>query len=561
MAYYFLINYPAGNTILSSKAHTTTMSCKAIDLSHHLNELSRSRVASPLKDIIKYMGEPGMISLAGGLPHPSLFPFGEVNTKIYAPDADLQSTGCTPNSPVDVSIPKYASPSNKNTLSSALQYGTSHGSAALSSFIRAFTSRVMNPGYSDFDILLNSGNTDAWNKVVNILCEYGDYILVEEYTYPSSQALWAPMRCKGVPILIDKDGMVPEALEVVLRDWDRVHPGVKRPHLLYLVPVGQNPTGATLSLERKKAIYNICVEYDVIICEDDPYYFLQFPKYVLPSQRNSEQYPDANEHLNPNSPGFEFDEQTLIDSLIPTFLSLDVQGRVIRLDTFSKTLGPGNRLGYFICNPVFAERLLRATEVTTQAASGWSQAHVEGLLTSWGQKGFLRWMIAMRDTYTTRREWMCDIIAESFDLVPSPEGIVDDVVAVQKDHGSTKDAITVPLFSFSFPKGGMFLWIKLYLSSNSIYQTMLKESQSSGTTAEAAVATTIEWAEAFWMDLIKEKVLLTPGSYYTPIIGAGGMKHTQPGVTFFRLAFSFETREEMKLGIERMAKVFERWWM
>lgn len=109
--------------------------------------------------------------------------------------------------------------------------GSSYGSASLSSFIREFTSHVMTPGYSDFEILLHSGNTDAWNKVVNILCEFGDYILVEEHTYPSSQALWAPMGCKGVPIPIDKDGLIPEALELVLKNWDQTFPGIKRPHL------------------------------------------------------------------------------------------------------------------------------------------------------------------------------------------------------------------------------------------------------------------------------------------------------------------------------------------
>ena len=89
----------------------------------------------------------------------------------------------------------------------------------------------MKPAYSDFEILLHSGNTDGWNKVVNILCEFGDYILVEEHTYPSSQAVWAPMGCKGVPISIDKDGMVPAALELVLKNWNTTHPGAKRPHL------------------------------------------------------------------------------------------------------------------------------------------------------------------------------------------------------------------------------------------------------------------------------------------------------------------------------------------
>ncbi|KAJ3828925.1 pyridoxal phosphate-dependent transferase [Lentinula raphanica] len=517
---------------------------KAIDLSHHLNELSRSRVPSPLKDIIKYMKEPGMISLAGGLPHPDLFPFAEITATSYVPDVDLRSTGGEDiHSTLNFSIPKNVSPSHQNTLSAALQYGTSYGSANLSSFIREFTSRVMNPAYSDFEILLDSGNTDAWNKVVNILCEFGDYILVEEHTYPSSQAVWAPMKCIGVPISIDKNGLIPESLHDTLKNWNNTHPGVKRPHLLYTVPVGHNPTGSTLSLERKKKIYEICVEYDIIICEDDPYYFLQFPPYTL--------RPSSSETQKTAENPVAFDRQAYIESLVPTFISLDVQGRVIRLDTFSKTLGPGNRLGYLVCNPLFAERILRATEVTTQSPSGLSQALVEGLLTSWRQDGYLRWLSGLRDSYTSRRNWMCEIMAETFDLLPSPQNITDDVVAVQKGHASTKD--TFPYFSFSFPKGGMFLWIKLYLAHNATYQD-LKATSSSGAVATA------KWAEAFWMDLIKEKVLLVPGSYYTPIVGNNERMIQDSDVVFFRVAFSYETKEEMKIGIERMAVVFQRWW-
>jgi aromatic amino acid aminotransferase I len=105
---------------------------------------------------------------------------------------------------------------------------------------------------------------------------------------------------------------------------------------LYIVPVGQNPTSSTLSLERKRAIYDICVVYDVIICEDDPYYFLTFPPYVLPSQRQSRTNGSIHGVSSADKTSSVFDEQALIDSLVPTFLSLDTQGRVIRLDTFSK---------------------------------------------------------------------------------------------------------------------------------------------------------------------------------------------------------------------------------
>ncbi|KAF9260461.1 PLP-dependent transferase [Marasmius fiardii PR-910] len=508
---------------------------QSVNLSHHLNTLSRSRVPSPLKDIIKYMNEPGMISLAGGLPHPSLFPYHKLHVDVYTPDA-LNGHGEPADTSLALHSEKYADSATRTDISAALQYTTSAGSARLSSFIRKFTEDVLRPGFSDFEILLNFGNTDAWSKVVSLLCEYGDYILVEEHTYPSSQALWAPMGCRGVPIQMDKDGIVPQALQQVLGGWNEAERRGKRPKLLYVIPVAQNPTGATLTLERKQAIYDICVKYDIIICEDDPYYFLQLPAYARPEQRRSR----VATEMTPDE---------LIKSLIPTFLHLDWQGRVIRLETFSKTLAPGNRLGYFICNPVFAERLLRATEVMTQAPAGWSQIIVEELLTTWGQEGFLRWMTGLRHKYAVRRDWMCDSLAELFDVVPAPEGLVDDVVAYPKGRGG--EGRTAPFFSFSYPKGGMFLWIKLDLSQNPIYQKMKADGEAN---AEQ------KWADEFWVSMIKSKVLLVPGSYYTPILGDDQRMEQDTAVAHFRLAFSLETREDMHVGIQRMARTFEENW-
>ncbi|KAF5341482.1 hypothetical protein D9758_013938 [Tetrapyrgos nigripes] len=522
---------------------------KSIDLSHHLNTLSRSRVPSPLKDLIKYMREPGMISLAGGLPHPSLFPYTSLQLQVYAPETDLtqQQRQDASSSPMDISILKHPSPGHPNNLSAALQYGTAHGSPTLSSFLHNFVSRVFRPAYSDFEILLNFGNTDAWNKVINILCEPGDPILIEQHTYASAQAVWAPMGCRGVPVGLDKDGVVPGDLERILSTWE----GERRPTLLYIVPTGQNPTGSTLSLERKKEIYEICVKWDVIICEDDPYYFLQMEEYSSPSLSNGSPPNGSNGSNSPSQgkPNGEavFTEELLIESLVPSFVSLDYQGRVIRLETFSKTLGPGNRLGYFICNPIFSERLLRATEVTTQAPGGWPIAIIEQLVgkQGWGHEGLLRWFWGLRGVYTARRNWLCDILFAEFDVCPTPEfmkmgkmGIVDDYVTFPKGHGPSGIGSSVDeleksmMFSFSAPKGGMFLWIKLYLSHNPTFKAL----KAAGEEHPEGI-----WETKIWMEMIEEKVLLAPGSYHTPIVGPNQRAKQEEGVAFFRLAFSFET--------------------
>ena len=127
---------------------------------------------------------------------------------------------------------------------------------------------------------------------------------------------------------------------------------------MYTICVGQNPTGTTMGTERKKQIYDICVKYDVLIVEDEPYYQLQLGNYGEDDVPSLEQ---------------EMSIQNYVKSLAPSYLKFDYQGRVIRLDTFSKTVAPGCRMGWITTNPLFAERLLRISETSTQSACGFGQ--------------------------------------------------------------------------------------------------------------------------------------------------------------------------------------------
>lgn len=134
-----------------------------------------------------------------------------------------------------------------------------------------------------------------------------------------------------------------------------------------------------MSAERKKIIYEICCRYDVIIVEDDPYYFLQAGPYQLPSSRVSTTSTPSDDEF--------------LASLVPSFLAYDYQGRVIRIDTFSKTICPGSRLGWITSNALFGERLLRAFESVSQAPSGFSQSLVAKLLVDeWKMPGYFRWL-------------------------------------------------------------------------------------------------------------------------------------------------------------------------
>lgn len=120
--------------------------------------------------------------------------------------------------------------------------------------------------------------------------------------------------------------------------------------------MGHNPTSGVLSVERRKEIYKLCCKYDIIIIEDDPYWYLQFPSAVQQeAQSRSRAVPQVENSYKPTkSSGYEF-----LDSLAPSYLNFDTEGRVIRLDTFSKTVAPGCRLGWITAQPAFIERLER----------------------------------------------------------------------------------------------------------------------------------------------------------------------------------------------------------
>ncbi|GAA5900164.1 hypothetical protein JCM5296_001475 [Sporobolomyces johnsonii] len=514
---------------------------KAIDLSHHLSSLSKSRHLSPLKDIFKYMKHEGMISLAGGLPHPSLFPFTEASIKAYPADAELSVDGPLPSNPVCLSIPKFASKTATTDLETCLQYSTAEGLQPLHDFAYRFTTEVLQPAYGDYQILMNNGNTDAWTKVVRLLCENDDTVLVEAATFPSAQAMWIPMGIKAAPVEMDEYGLRSDDLERVLSTWENEHAGKKKPRLLYIVPVGSNPTGSTMPAHRRQEIYNICVQHDVIICEDDPYYCLQYPTYLLGDQPTSAKASTPEEY-----------------KLAPSFLQFDYQGRVIRLDTFSKTLAPGNRLGYFIANPLFTERLMRATEVESQSPSGWSQGIISELLQAWGIDGYLTWLSNLRDQYETRRNWMCDAVASSF--VARPPSFSSLPVASTSiclyPANSSPSPDTLPLFSFVPPTGGMFLWCRFYLAGAPRFREL--EAQEDVEDPEET------FMKELWEALADNLILLTPGSYYTPWQGADKQTTRARGaetkIGYFRLAFSMANKEGMEEGIRRLEQVLKRVW-
>ncbi|KAJ7276368.1 pyridoxal phosphate-dependent transferase [Mycena haematopus] len=535
----------------SFKPEAPSFKPEAIDLSHHLSEVAKARQTSPLKGLQRYFGRPGLISLAGGLPSPDYFPFSDVSSNILVAnsfpierDQDSSSfswlwklLGGGKEKTTQVTVPKYpAHPGDINLATVIIFPQNIAGIPQLQKIVQEFSEKVYDPGYANYTTLLHAGNTDAWHKVVTSLCNHGDGVLVSKWTYPSSMAAMTPYGIKAVPVEIDDQGMRSDSLRAILTEWDAEARGMPSRFFFHV---------RTTRVVRKKEIYQICVEYgalSAISCynvEDDPYFVLQEGPYVPKSERHNQVNVAA------------FDDKKFIASLEPSYLKFDYQGRVIHLDTFSKTMAPGCRLGWYTCNPMFAERLERAGETSTQAPCGLSQSLVTATLQEWGFDGYMRWLKALRLQYTLRRDFIVDCLAEEFHLTQAP-GLTGSMwEGAQVYHGFAKPqrsfngyfsnektpTISNRLISFVPPTSGMFVWLKVHFDEHPSFKKLGAESLEM----------------KLWIELAEAGVLFGPGVMFS---ATGDWSSETSG--HFRISFSNLENDEMKKAIQIFGKVIKK---
>ena len=365
---------------------------------HRLNEESTSRKPSSIKGAAKYLKKPGMISLGGGLPSSEYFPFERIDIKVPQPphfsEAETKSSG------VVASAGKHDIAEGKSIydIHVSFNYGQATGSAQLLRFVTEHTEIVHDPPSRDWQITLTAGSTSALDMAYRMFTARGDYILSEEYTFATAVETAAPMGVKVLGVKMDEEGLLPSHLDHLLSTWDTQARGAKKPFLLYTVPSGQNPTGATQGEQRRRDLYRVAQKHDLYILEDEPYYFLQMQPYTGPSTPSP---PPPASHA-------EF-----LASLVPSLLSMDTDGRVMRLDSFSKVIAPGSRVGWITASEQIVERFVRHHEVSIQNPSGISQLVLFKLLDeTWGHDGYLDWLINLRLEYTKRRDVICHACEE-----------------------------------------------------------------------------------------------------------------------------------------------------
>jgi aromatic amino acid aminotransferase I len=356
-----------------------------------LNEEAKDRKGNSLKQAAKFLSKPGIISLGGGLPSSEYFPFAELSIKV--PQLGQFSEDETEKTGQVLQTGKHDLLHDKSIfdISTALNYGQGSGAAQLVRWVTEHTELVHNPPYADWACNVTVGSTSALDMAFRMFCQRGDYIISEEYTFSAAVETAAPMGVKVAGVKMDEQGLLPSDLDHMLSTWDPTkRNGARKPFLLYTVPSGQNPTGATQGAERRRAIYRVAQKHDLYILEDEPYYFLQMEPYNPSSP--SEEPPAPSTH------------EAFLKSLVPSYLSMDVDGRVMRLDSFSKVLGPGLRTGWITASHQITERYRLHADVSTQCPSGVSQLVLFKLLDEcWGHDGFLDWLIYIRLEYTKRR--------------------------------------------------------------------------------------------------------------------------------------------------------------
>ena len=278
-------------------------------------EHMRPITGSAIREIFKLLARPGMISFAGGNPSNSALE-PEV---ISALSAEV--------------LEKYGT--------TLLQYGATDGFAPLRESAAEFL-RTAQVNCTADNLLPVQGGSQAFDLLLKALINPGDVILCESPTFLGAIQAMREYNARLVAMPTDHEGVIVEEAERLIQKH--------HPKMMYVIPTFQNPTGITLSLERRKALAALAAKYGVVIAEDDPYRDLRYSGTPLPSIQ-----------------------------------SFDEEGWVVYMSSFSKYVAPGMRLGAAVANPT----LLRKMVIGKQSADVHSPLLIQAIIDAYLRKGLM----------------------------------------------------------------------------------------------------------------------------------------------------------------------------
>nr|WP_152916083.1 PLP-dependent aminotransferase family protein [Arthrobacter sp. RIT-PI-e] len=305
---------------------------------------------SAVRDVFDISVRPGLVSLAGGSPYLKSLPLedlGRTAQRILA-ERGLE----------------------------ALQYGGGQGMDELRALVCEVMAAEGITGAEPEDVVITTGSQSAQDVAAKVFCDPGDVVLCEDPTYVGALNTFEAYQVDVVPVAMDDAGLIPEELERTLGELEAAGRTVK---LLYTIPSFNNPSGITLTADRRQRVVEICRAHGILVLEDNPYGMLRFD----------------GEPLQPLRAGNPDD--------------------VIYLGSFSKIFAPGVRLGWALVPRHLYRRFYLACEAVVLCPSPLTQLLVISYLTEYDWRGHLE---RMRGLYRERRDAMLRSLAAEF-----PDGV------------------------------------------------------------------------------------------------------------------------------------------
>ena len=294
---------------------------------------------SAIREIFKYAADPEVISLSAGNPSPDAFPakaIEEISAKVLKED------------PISI-----------------LQYSVTEGYPALRKTMMDYMKSEHNTGSDNDDILITTGAQQVMDLCSKALVNEGDVVICEAPSFIGSLNTFRSYNAKLVGVKVDPDGMNIDELEKALI----ANPDAK---FIYTIPNFQNPSGVTMSLEKRKKVYALAKQYGVLILEDNPYGDLRY----------SGEY-------------------------VPNIKSLDEDGIVIYAGSFSKVISPGMRVAYCICPKPIFQKLVVCKQGNDVHTNMWSQYVCNEFITKYD---FNSHLAKLREIYTKKAQFCMDLL-------------------------------------------------------------------------------------------------------------------------------------------------------
>lgn len=294
---------------------------------------------SAIREIFKYAADPEVVSLSAGNPAPEAFPakeLAEISSKLFE------------ENPVAV-----------------LQYSVTEGYTPLRMYLKKYMLEKYGIGREFDDIIITSGAQQVMDLATKSLCNSGDKVICEAPSFIGSLNSFRSYGVKLVGVPVESDGMNIEALENALKSNENVR-------FIYTIPNFQNPSGVTMSLEKRKAVYELAKKYGVLIIEDNPYGDLRY------SGKD-----------------------------IPAIKSFDEDGLVIYSGSFSKVISPGIRVGWTVAPAPIVQKMVVCKQGEDVHTNIWSQMLAYEFITKYDFEAHLS---KLRSLYKAKAQLAMDLL-------------------------------------------------------------------------------------------------------------------------------------------------------